>query len=128
MLTLFDSQTKLSNEVVAELRSFIESGVGKALPWSAATIFQSKIRRNIKLAESPSFGKTIIAYDTVSNGAADYRALAREINAMGDASAAAPPAASGQAPISVAVNRAIDPSSLAAAKLGSPQDPRAVGA
>src|SRR5579872_4380090 len=55
VLTMFDSQTKLSNEVVAELESFIVSAAGKQLPWSNARIFKSKIRRNIKLAESPSF-------------------------------------------------------------------------
>jgi len=124
VLTLFDSQTKLSNEVVAELRSFIAGGAGKSLPWSEATIFQSKIRRNIKLAESPSFGKTIIGYDPNSNGAADYRALAREIHAMSSERPAPAPVAppAGPAPISVTVNRTIDPSSLAAAGVGLPSE------
>src|SRR5205085_1389204 len=40
---------------------------------------ESKIRRNIKLAESPSFGQTILKYEPQSHGAADYRALAREV-------------------------------------------------
>src|SRR3954469_13039730 len=60
VLTMFDSQTKLSNEVVAELNGFIENAKGKPLPWADAKIFESKIRRNIKLAESPSFGQTIL--------------------------------------------------------------------
>lgn len=120
VLTLYDSQTRLCSEVVAELHSFIDSAAGKSLPWSEATIFQSKIRRNIKLAESPSFGKTIIAYEPTSNGAADYRALAREVLAM--ESAGATPAA----PISVTVNRAIDTSHLAAAKAGQPREPGVV--
>jgi chromosome partitioning protein len=81
-LTMFDSQTKLSNEVVAELNSFILGALGKPLPWATARIFKSKIRRNIKLAESPSFGQHIIAYEPNSNGAADYRALAKEVAAM----------------------------------------------
>ena len=81
-LTMFDSQTKLSNEVVAELNSFILDALGKPLPWATAQIFKSKIRRNIKLAESPSFGQHIIAYEPNSNGAADYRALAKEVAAM----------------------------------------------
>ena len=42
-------------------------------------MFKSKIRRNIKLAESPSFGQHIIAVRPGSNGATDYRALAREL-------------------------------------------------
>jgi len=79
VLTMFDSQTKLSNEVVNDLERFIQQAKGKPLPWANARIFQSKIRRNIKLAESPSFGQTILQYEPSSNGAADYRALAREV-------------------------------------------------
>jgi chromosome partitioning protein len=79
VLTMFDAQTKLSSEVVAELEKFIEQAKGKPLPWAEAKIYHSKIRRNIKLAESPSFGQTILQYDGSSHGAADYRALAREV-------------------------------------------------
>ena len=112
VLTMFDSQTKLSNEVVAELNSFILEALGKPLPWAGAKIFKSKIRRNIKLAESPSFGKHIIAYEPASNGAADYRLLAREVVAM-DQEAPEPA-------VSVTINKQIDPSTLAAAKVGMP--------
>jgi chromosome partitioning protein len=79
VLTMFDSQTKLSNEVVNDLNGFIQSAKGKNLPWSNARIYKSKIRRNIKLAESPSFGQTIIMYEPSSNGALDYRMLAKEV-------------------------------------------------
>jgi chromosome partitioning protein len=82
VLTMFDSQTKLTSEVVAELQSFLESAAGKPLPWAGAHIFHSKIRRNIKLAECPSFGQTILTYGPGSNGAADYRALAAEVIGM----------------------------------------------
>ncbi len=82
VLTMFDSQTKLSNEVVNDLSGFIEEAAGKNLPWSGTRIFSSRIRRNIKLAESPSFGQTILQYDSASHGAADYRALAREVLEM----------------------------------------------
>jgi chromosome partitioning protein len=82
VLTMFDSQTKLSNEVVGDLKSFIEEAVGKNLPWSNARIFASRIRRNIKLAESPSFGQSILQYDPTSHGASDYRALAKEVLEM----------------------------------------------
>jgi chromosome partitioning protein len=82
VLTMFDGQAKLSNEVVAELEGFIESAKDKPLPWKDARIFATRIRRNIKLAESPSFGKPITIYDPASNGAADYRALAKEVIAM----------------------------------------------
>jgi chromosome partitioning protein len=79
VLTMFDSQTRLSNEVVTDLAGFIKEAAGKNLPWSSARIFASRIRRNIKLAESPSFGQTILQYDGASHGANDYRALAREV-------------------------------------------------
>jgi len=82
VLTMFDSQTKLSNEVVSDLNGFIQEAAGKNLPWSSTRIFTSRIRRNIKLAESPSFGQHILQYDSMSHGAGDYRALAREVLEM----------------------------------------------
>ncbi len=75
LLTMFDSQTKLSNEVVAELQRFIDEGKSQNLPWSSARIFATRVRRNIKLAESPSFGQHILKYEPASNGATDYRTL-----------------------------------------------------
>jgi chromosome partitioning protein len=110
VLTMFDSQTKLSLEVVHELNSFIEEAKGKPLPWAEARIFKSKVRRNVKLAESPSFGQTILKYDPKSNGAADYRALAAEVIEMEMSPAQATPPAP-----TVTVNPTIDPSRLAAA-------------
>jgi chromosome partitioning protein len=103
VLTMFDAQTKLSSEVVAELNGFIESAKGKPLPWANAKVYQTKIRRNIKLAECPSFGQTIIKYDPASNGAWDYRNLAREV--MGLPPVVAPVARPGVAakPAAVAV-------------------------
>jgi chromosome partitioning protein len=82
VLTMFDGQAKLSNEVVYDLQKFIDDAKGKPLPWSEARIFETRIRRNIKLAESPSFGEPILKYDSTSNGAADYRNLAKEVLAM----------------------------------------------
>src|SRR5439155_25815169 len=79
VLTMYDAQTKLSSEVVAELNRFIEQAQGKPLPWAGAKVFKTKIRRNIKLAECPSFGQTILKYDGAGNGAFDYRNLAREL-------------------------------------------------
>ncbi len=79
VLTMFDAQTRLSTEVVRDLQQFIEQTAGTNLPWSDAVLFKTRIRRNIKLAESPSFGQTIFQYEPSSNGAQDYRALAREV-------------------------------------------------
>jgi chromosome partitioning protein len=113
VLTMFDAQTKLTTEVVNELQSFIESANGQPLPWAGARIFKSRIRRNIKLAESPSFGQTIIQYEPTSNGAADYRALAREVVEMTE-----PATAPATAPIaqvaSVAPVSPVKPSAVSA--------------
>jgi len=87
VLTMFDAQTKHSIEIVNELQGFIESAQGKNLPWSGGKVFRNKIRRNIKLVESPSFGEHIIKYDPGSNGAMDYRAVARELLGLPDAPA-----------------------------------------
>lgn len=87
VLTMFDPQAKLTGEVVGELQGFIESARNTPAPWCDAVIFNTRIRRNIKLAECPSFGQTILQYDGASNGASDYRNLAREIIAMEAAAA-----------------------------------------
>ena len=127
VLTMFDSQTKLSNEVVNELHGFIDAAQGKPLPWATARVFKTRIRRNIKLAESPSFGQHILKYDPASNGANDYRALAKEVLAMTEpaAQSAQPPA------VSVSINPTLDPSRLTAAKVAPPSPaplPRPAGA
>jgi chromosome partitioning protein len=85
---MFDSQTRLSGEVVKDLREFLSGAADRRLPWSSAVVFNSRIRRNVKLAESPGFGQSILDYDTSSNGAADYRALAQEVLAMAPAASA----------------------------------------
>jgi chromosome partitioning protein len=124
-LTMFDAQTKLTQEVMNELDTFIEDAAGKNLPWANAKIFDTKIRRNIKLAEAPSFGQTIVQYGPHCPGAQDYRSLAIELMEMTDAMAAeaaatAKPAvaapAKPQAAKPVATTKPVDPSKLAAAK------------
>jgi chromosome partitioning protein len=116
LLTMFDSQTKLSNEVVVELKRFIDQAQGQDLPWSKARVFATKIRRNIKLAESPSFGQHILKYEPTSNGAIDYRALAKEVVAMTEGPAEAPMA---RPPVKVNVATNIDPAKLIAASVGN---------
>ena len=116
VLTMFDSQTKLSNEVVADLCSFIEQARDKNLPWSAARVFKTRIRRNIKLAECPSFGQHILRYESASHGAADYRALAREVLEMYGLS---PTVADAAPPVTVTVSPAMSASRLAAARVPS---------
>ena len=120
VLTMFDSQTKLSMEVVNELNGFILDALGKPLPWASAKVFDTRVRRNIKLAESPSFGKTIIEYDPSSNGAADYRSLARELLGVKDAPVAAAAPAARPAAAAVAKPKAVPPAAAAAAAKPAP--------
>jgi chromosome partitioning protein len=79
VLCLYESTTKLAGEVVRDLEGFLAKSKGFATPWSKAEIFATRIRRNIKLAECPSFGKSIFDYAPSSNGAEDYAALADEL-------------------------------------------------
>jgi chromosome partitioning protein len=68
LLTMYDDRTNLTKQVETDLRDFFETKV-----------FQTVIPRSIKLAEAPSFGKTILAYDPRSRGAEAYIQLAKEI-------------------------------------------------
>ncbi len=68
-LTMFDGRTNFSNQVAQEVRKHFP---GK--------VFTSVIPRNIRLAEAPSHGVPIIAYDKYSRGAQAYKALAEEIS------------------------------------------------
>lgn len=68
LLCMFDKDTDLSYEVVEEVKSFFKEKV-----------FSTMIPRNIKLAEAPSFGKSVITYDEKSKGARAYLSLAKEL-------------------------------------------------
>jgi chromosome partitioning protein len=78
ILCLYEAQTRLAQEVQNDLQAFLDRSRGTAVPWADARLFATRIRRNIKLAESPSFGKSIFAYAPGCHGADDYTALARE--------------------------------------------------
>ena len=67
LLTMFDSRLKLANQVEAELRKFFGDKV-----------FKTKIARNVKLGEAPSYGKPISVYDPFSVGAKNYEELGNE--------------------------------------------------
>lgn len=73
LLTMYDRRNKLSQEVAKEVyRNF------------PGYVFHAIIPRNVPLAESPSFGKTILQFDPISKGALAYDELAREIIGMED--------------------------------------------
>ncbi|MFL5242455.1 MAG: ParA family protein [Gemmataceae bacterium] len=79
ILCLYESSTRLAQEVIDDLHNYLEKSRGTAAPWSKARIFDTRIRRNIKLAECPSFGQSIFGYARSCHGAEDYAALAREV-------------------------------------------------
>lgn len=68
LLTMYDTRTRLSNQVAEEVKRYFDDRV-----------FSTIIARNIRLAEAPSFGKPAILYDASSTGAKNYLSLAREI-------------------------------------------------
>jgi len=81
-LCMHEAHTTLAREVVDDLREFLDNAAGKDVPWSDCRLLDPPIRRNVKLAEAPSFGQSIFAYDSTCNGADDYRRLAMSVLAM----------------------------------------------
>ncbi|MBY0229406.1 MAG: ParA family protein [Gemmataceae bacterium] len=79
VLTMNEPNARLAREVAADIAGFFDKARGTPTPWAEARIFGTRIRRNIKLAECPSFGKSIFDYAPGCNGADDYAALAREV-------------------------------------------------
>ncbi len=68
LLTMFDTRLRLSHQVAEEVRKYF-----------GEKVFKTVINRNVRVAESPSYGKPIILYDAVSTGAQNYMALASEL-------------------------------------------------
>jgi chromosome partitioning protein len=82
ILSMYESSTKLAQEVVGDLQEYLDKSRNTPVPWAGARIFATRIRRNIKLAECPSHGQSIFAYAPSCHGALDYMALAQEV--LGD--------------------------------------------
>lgn len=68
LLTMYDGRLRLANQVVEEVKTHFQD-----------MVFDTLIQRNTKLAEAPSFGKTIIMHDVAGKGSTSYLNLAREI-------------------------------------------------
>lgn len=68
LLTMYDDRTNLTRQVAADLREFFGDDV-----------FKTVIPRNVRLAEAPSHGKSILSYDPGSRGAEAYIQLAKEV-------------------------------------------------
>jgi chromosome partitioning protein len=82
MLCMYDSNTRLAAEVSSDIDEFFQNSKGAREFYREAKFFETRIRRNIRLAEAPSFGQSIFQYARDSNGALDYRALAEEVMAQ----------------------------------------------
>jgi len=76
ILTMYDRRNRLSRQVVKEMRNHFPGYV-----------FDSVIPRSVRLAEAPSYGKSILSFDSLSKGARSYKSLAREIIAKDEAAA-----------------------------------------
>lgn len=68
LLTMFDIRTNLSQNVVDDARQYFKD-----------LVFKTKIPRNVKLGEAPSYGLPVILYDKLSQGSKSYVAFAREL-------------------------------------------------
>ena len=68
LLTMYDTRLRLSNQVAEDVKSHFQN-----------LVFETIIHRNVRLGESPSFGKTIVMHDASSKGAINYLNLANEL-------------------------------------------------
>lgn len=82
VLCMYDSNTRLAAEVSTDIDEFFQASKGGREFFRTAKFFETRIRRNIRLAEAPSFGKSIFQYAPDSNGAIDYQLLAEEVMAQ----------------------------------------------
>jgi chromosome partitioning protein len=85
VLCLYESGTRLGGEVIEDLRQYFQGPRQANAPWSGARLFRTRIRRNIRLAECPSFGQSIFQYAPTSRGAEDYASLAAELQGQSPA-------------------------------------------
>lgn len=67
LLTMFDARLRLSNQVAVELEKYFQE-----------KLYPVKVMRNVKISESPSYGKPVVVYDPLSVGAKNYTELANE--------------------------------------------------
>lgn len=79
LLCMHDDGSSHARAVIAEIQSQLQQFRSADVPWSGATVLQPPVRRNIKLAEAPSFGQTIFDYAPSCPGADDYRVLAENL-------------------------------------------------
>jgi chromosome partitioning protein len=79
-LCMYEGGTRLASEIGRDVDAFFSQGEGAHPAWASGRLFATRIRRNIRLAEAPSFGQSIFDYAPASHGADDYAALAVEVD------------------------------------------------
>ena len=79
IMCMYDGSARLTSEVTGDVEEFFQVQHGGNTPWANARIFNTHIRKNVRLAEAPSFGTDIFTYDPKCPGALDYLALADEV-------------------------------------------------
>ena len=82
LFCMFDKRATLSGEVKADIEKFLKTARGTGYPWADAVIIPTVIRRNIRLAEAPSYGQTIFEFEPGCHGAEDYRKVAEYISGI----------------------------------------------
>ncbi|CAG1010571.1 Sporulation initiation inhibitor protein Soj [Phycisphaerales bacterium] len=107
VLCMHDPSSTHTREVVSDLEAFFDAGREQESPWRFARVLRPAVRRNIKLAECPSFGKTIFDYAPDAPGAQDYAAIAepllKEWNLLLARLGAAAGEQKGEAPVPVTI-------------------------
>ena len=68
LLTMYDARNNLSQQVEEDAREAL-----------GTLVFRTRVPRNVRLSEAPSFAKSVLEYDTLSKGSVAYRALAHEM-------------------------------------------------
>ncbi len=114
LLCMFDSRASLPKEVKADIEQFLDNARGTDSAWSQAQILPIYVRRNIKLAEAPSYGQTIFEYEPNCHGAEDYRKVAEFIHN---------PVAFSVEPFEVAENEQQAPIEIKEVPLSNSQEP-----
>ena len=80
LLCMFDGRASLPGEVKADIQQYLDNARGTNCAWAKAEVLPIHIRRNIKLAEAPSYGRTIFEYAQNCHGAEDYKKVAELIH------------------------------------------------